>query len=126
MQSSQPEEQTDAVLDGPVQQAVFGIAYVVVGIAFFYSLIFGSTELLMGVLLVLLVLIVLSVAIIVMRKGLITPENKLIGVFVLLAMALLFGLTTFTNLPEIVVFGVVIVVGIIIPNQLLKRGDYNG
>jgi hypothetical protein len=126
MQSSQSEEQNDAVLDGPVQQAIFGIAYVVVGIAFFYSLIFGSTELLMGVLLVLLVLVVLSVVLIVTREGLITPENKLIGGFVLLAIGLLFGVTTLTDLPEIVVFALVIIVGIIIPNQLLKRGDYNG
>lgn len=41
------------------------------------------------------------------REGLITPKNRLSGVFVLVLMGL--EVTAFTDLPEVVVFGVVMV-----------------
>lgn len=123
MPSSRPEATNDAVFGGTVPQAMLGVAYVAVGIALFYTLTVGSTEQVMVVLLAVLALIALSLAIVVAREGLLTPENKLIGVFVLLSMGLLFGLTAFTDLPEVVVYGVVIVVGVLVPNRLLERGD---
>lgn len=53
-----------------------------------------------------------------------TAENKLIGIFVLVAMGLLFGLLEFTNLPSEIVYGIVFGVGVVVPGLLLQYTDY--
>lgn len=60
MESSQPEAENDSVFGGPVHQAMLAIAFVVVGIALFYSLNVGDIELLRLVLLALFGLIAIS------------------------------------------------------------------
>lgn len=123
MKSSQSDGKDGSFFDAPVQPAILGIACIVIGLALFYSLIIGSMEMFLAVLLAILGLVVISLVIVFRREGIITPENKLIAIFVFVSMALLFGLSEFTNLPEVVVFGVVIVVGVLVPHYLLNQGD---
>ncbi|WP_049925911.1 hypothetical protein [Halopiger goleimassiliensis] len=104
--------------------AIFGVAHVLVGIGFFYGLVTDSITLLTAVLVGVLGFVLLSLAIVVRREGLITPENKLIGGFVLVAIVLLFGLETITDLPSEVVFGIVFVVGVVLPHLVLEYTDY--
>jgi len=114
----------DGFLNSQTSAAALGFAYLLVGIGLAYGLVANAIGLLVAVLVGVLGLVVLSLAIIVRREGLVTAENKLIGVFVLLAMALLFGLTELTDLPSEVVFGVVFAVGVVVPHLLLERIEY--
>jgi len=112
------------LLGSRASNAALGIAYLLVGIGLAYSLAVNSIGLFAAVLVGVLGLVVLSLAILVRREGLITAENKLIGAFVLLAMALLFGLHELTALPSEIVFGVVFAVGVVVPHLLLDYTDY--
>lgn len=103
--------------------SALGAAYVVVGVGLFYSLATNSIRLFTAVLLGVLGLIGLSLALIVRHEGLVTAENKLIAAFVLAAMGLLFGLTAFTDLSSELVFGVVFVVGVLVPHLLVSETD---
>lgn len=101
-----------------------GLAYLLVGIGLFYSLATDSIQLFSAVLVGILGLILLSLFIIIRREGLVTAENKVISVFVLLAMGLLFGLYEFTALSSEIVFGIVFVVGVIVPHLLFQYTPY--
>lgn len=69
-------------------------------------------------------MIVFSLGTVVYRDGLVTPEHKVISVCVLAAMGLLFGLTTYTSLPDEVIFGAVFVVVVIVPHLAVSRLGY--
>ncbi|MFC7231460.1 hypothetical protein ACFQMM_08680 [Saliphagus sp. GCM10025308] len=121
-----PSSGTDAnrYFDGRRGPLALGLSYVAVGIALFYALATDSIELVTAVLVGVLGLLLLSLYVVIRREGLVTAENKLIGTFVLVAMGLLFGLYEFTALSSEVVFGIVFVVGVIVPHLLLKYTDH--
>lgn len=110
--------------DGLLGQSLLGAGYLLVGVGLLYSVLTDWYELLVAVLALTVVLIAVSLYVSVRRDGLLTAENKLIGAFVLLAMALFLGLTGFTELAEEVVFAVVFVVGVVVPHVLLEYTDY--
>ena len=101
-----------------------GLAYLLVGVGFFISLATNSIQLFTAVAVGILGLVIVSLVIIIRREGLVTTENKVISVFVLLAMGLLFGLYEFTTLSSEVVFGIVFIVGVIVPHLLLQYTHY--
>lgn len=104
--------------------SALGAAYVVVvGLGLFYSLATDSIRLFTAVLVGVVGLIGLSLALVVSHEGLVTAENKLVAAFVLAAMGLLFGLTALTDLPSELVFGVVFVVGVLVPHVLVYDTD---
>lgn len=94
---------------------LLGLGYLVAGFGLFYSLAVDSTDLFLVALVGNLALFIISLGVIVRREGVITAENKLIGTFVLVAMGLLIGLRTLTDLPFEVVIAVVITVGVVAP-----------
>ena len=101
-----------------------GLAYVVAGVGLLVALLANSLDLITAVLGALVLLIVLSLGTVLRREGLVTPENKVIGVCVLTALGLLFGLGSFTDLPSELIFGVVFLVGVIVPHLLVHRLGY--
>ncbi|THE63162.1 hypothetical protein D8Y22_19435 [Salinadaptatus halalkaliphilus] len=101
-----------------------GLAYLLVGGGFFISLATDSIQLFTAVAVGILGLLIISLVIIIRREGLVTAENKVIGVFVLLAMGLLFGLSALTTLSSEIVFGIVFIVGIIVPHLLFQYTHY--
>ncbi|WP_435073746.1 hypothetical protein [Halorubrum sp. HHNYT27] len=100
------------------------VAYVAVGLGLFYSLATESIDLFSGVLAAIVVLVGLSLYILYKREGLMTAENRLIGIFILIAMGLLFGLLEFTDLPSDVVYVIVFGVGVVVPGLFLQYTDY--
>jgi hypothetical protein len=98
-----------------------GLAYLLVGISLFASFTIDSTEFFIGVLLAILAVTAVSLYLIIRAEGVITRENTVIGGFVLLSLGLLFALYGYTGLPSALVFGVAIVVGVLIPNLLLRH-----
>lgn len=124
MESPESSGESSQFFEGVVWRAVLGIGYVVVGLGLFVSIAIDSIALIAAFLVAILLMIVLSLGIVFKREGLRTPENALITVFVLVAMVLLFGLHELTELSSGIVFGVVIVVGVVVPNLLLKYTDY--
>lgn len=112
-----PESGTDEdrFFDDTVGPVALGLAYALVGIGLLYSVATGSVESFTAVLVGVLGLVAVSIYIVIERKGVRTAENKAIGIFVLVAMGLLFGLREFTRLSSDVVFGVVFAVGVIVP-----------
>jgi hypothetical protein len=101
-----------------------GVAYLVTGVVFFGALLADSIDLLVAALASILLLVVLSLGTVVRREGLVTPENKLIGVCVLAAMGVLFGLSAYTDLPSELIFGAVFLVGVIVPHLAVQRLGY--
>jgi hypothetical protein len=101
-----------------------GIAYVVAGVGLFAAVLTNSLDLIVAALAATLLLIVLSLGTVLYREGLATPENGVIGVCVLAAMGLLFGLDAYTSLPSEAVFAVVLLVGVIVPHLLVHRLGY--
>lgn len=124
MESSTPETDNGDFFDGPVETLALGLAYVLVGIGLFYSVATDSTTLFRVVLVAILVLVAVSLYVLYRREGLLTTENGLIGGFMLLAMALLVVLSEFTALPFEVVFGVVFVVGVLVPGAILEYTEF--
>lgn len=120
MNSSNPASENSGFFDGPVETLALGLGYVLVGIGLFYSLATESTTLFRVVLVAILVLVGVSLYVLYRREGLLTAENGLIGGFVVVAMALLFVLSEFMALPFEVVFGVVFVVGVLVPGAILE------
>lgn len=99
----------------------FGLAYLLVGIGLLASFAIDSTGFFIGVLLAILAVVAASLYIIVRSEGVVTRENTVIGGFVLLSLGLLFSLYSYTRLPSELVFGIVIVVGVLVPNLLLRQ-----
>jgi len=98
-----------------------GLAYLLVGIGLLASFTIDSTEFFIGVLLAILAVTAVSLYIIIRSEGVVTRENTVIGGFVLLSLGLLFGLYGYTELPPELVFAIVIVVGILLPNLFLRH-----
>jgi choline-glycine betaine transporter len=98
-----------------------GLAYLLVGIGLFTAFGIDSTEFFVGVILATLAVVAISLYIIVRAEGIRTRPNAIIGVFVVLSLGLLFGLEDFTDLSAPVVFAIVIVVGVLVPNLLLNH-----
>ena len=107
-----------------MKNTLLGLAYLFVGIGLFYSLLTDSIELFSVILIAILGLLFLSLFIIVRREGLVTTENKVIGVFVLMAMVNLFGLYEFTDFSSEIIFSIVFVVGVMIPHVLIHYTSY--
>ncbi|WP_123533333.1 hypothetical protein [Halosimplex salinum] len=124
MDSPEADTGTDQFFDSRAGIAALGAAFLGVGIGLFYSLVTDSMAVFRVVLVAILVLVALSLYILYRREGLLTAENRLVGGFVLLAMALLFGLSELTSLPSEVVMGVVFLVGVIVPGLLLQYTEY--
>lgn len=103
-----------------------GLAYLLVGVGFFYGILADSFDVLVLSLGGVLVLLVPSLYLVVRQEGLVTAENKLIGAFVLVATGLLVSLSGLTDLASEIVFGVVLVVGVGVPWLLLQFTDYGG
>jgi len=124
MGSSQGEMKQDKSVTDKMKITALGLAYLLVGVGFFISLATNSIQLFTAVAVGILGLVIVSLVIIIRREGLVTTENKVISVFVLLAMGLLFGLYEFTTLSSEVVFGIVFIVGVIVPHLLLQYTHY--
>lgn len=120
-----PGDRTDAdrFFGGRTGVAALAVAYVGVGVGLVYSLATGSTEAFVAVLGAILALMALSLYVLYRREGLLTAENAVIGVFVLLAVGLLVGLGGATDLPTEIVLGVVLLVGVIVPGMLVEYAD---
>ena len=117
---SEQRSESEATLTDGVLPPILGVAYLLVGVGLFASLAIGSITLIAAVLVGILGVIFVSLALVVYQEGLVTPENKIIAIFVLLAMGLLFGLSEFTELPSEVVFGAVFLVGVLVPHLLIE------
>jgi hypothetical protein len=115
---------TDQYFGGRRGVVALAVAYVAVGLGLFYSLATESITLFSGVLVAIVGLVGLSLYILYRREGLVTAENKLISIFVLVATGLLFGLFEFTDLRFEVVYGIVFGVGVVLPGLLLQYTDY--
>lgn len=115
---------TDQYFGGRRGVIALAVAYVAVGLGLFYSLATESITLFSGVLVAIVGLVGLSLYILYRREGLVTAENKLISIFVLVATGLLFGLFEFTDLPFEIVYGIVFGVGVVVPGLLLQYTDY--
>ncbi|WP_336325292.1 hypothetical protein [Halovenus sp. HT40] len=126
MPNSQPDSSVSDSLGGSRWEMLLGVAYVVAGVALFAGLLTDSFGLSAAVLGSLLLLIVLSLGTIIRREGLITPENKVIGGCVLAAMGLLFGCSQYTEFSRELIFGVVFLVGVIVPHLLVQYLGYGG
>ncbi|GAA0678585.1 hypothetical protein ACFQDG_05600 [Natronoarchaeum mannanilyticum] len=124
MSDAEAGSNDDRLIGSRAGNAALGIAYLLIGVGLAYSLAVNSIDLFGAVLVGIIGLVALSLAILVRREGLFAPENKLIGIFVLLAMALLFGLSELTELPSEIVFGVVFAVGVVVPHLLLEYTEY--
>lgn len=98
-----------------------GLAYLLVGIGLLASFAVDSTEFFIVVLLAILAVTAVSLLIIIRAEGVVTRDNAVIGGFVLLSLGLLFGFYGYTGLPSEVVFAIVIVVGVLVPNLLLRH-----
>jgi len=98
-----------------------GGALALAGVGLFVGLLVDSIQLVTASLFATLCLIVLSLLVMFRQEGVVTPENKLIGGFVALAMGLLFVLSWATTLPQEIIFGVVLLVGVVVPMFLLER-----
>lgn len=98
-----------------------GLAYLLVGIGLLASFAVDSTEFFIVVLLAILAVTAVSLLIIIRVEGVVTRDNAVIGGFVLLSLGLLFGFYGYTGLPSEVVFAIVIVVGVLVPNLLLRH-----
>lgn len=105
-------------------EMVLGVAYVVAGAGLFAALLTDSLDLIVAALASLLLLIVLSLGTVLYREGLVTSENKLIGVCVLAAMVLLFALHASTSLSSEAIFGIVFSIGVLAPYLLVNRLGY--
>ena len=68
------------------------------------------------------VLLAISMVIILWSEPLVSRENAVISGFVFAAMALFFGLSTFTTLPFPVLVGTLIFVGVVLPALMLQYG----
>ncbi|WP_311173932.1 hypothetical protein [Halobellus ordinarius] len=115
---------TDQYFGGRRGVVALAVAYVAVGLGLFSSLATESITLFSGVLVAIVGLVGLSLYILYRREGLVTAENKLISIFVLVATGLLFGLFEFTDLPVEIVYGIVFGVGVVLPGLLLQYTDY--
>lgn len=124
MSSSQERIERNKRVTDKIKVTALGLAYLLVGVGFFYSLTTDSIQLFTAVLVGILGLILVSLVIIIRREGLVTDENKVISMFVLSAMGLLFGLSEFTALSSEIVFGVVFIVGVVVPHLLLQYTHY--
>lgn len=102
--------------------ATLGIAYVLAGLGLFYGLAMDSMQIFNAALLAILLLLAVSMFIIVRNEPFITRENAVISACVFVAVALYLGLSTFTTLPFVVLIGVLLVVGVIVPGLLLQYG----
>lgn len=103
-----------------------GVAFLVVGVGLLVSFAIDSTIFFIGVLLSILAVSTVSLSIIVRAEGVVTRANMVIGVFVLLAIGLLLGLSDYTDLSEEIVYAMVIVVGVLVPNLLLEHTRLGG
>ena len=125
MSTDRDEPGTGPVADRRVLVGL-GLAYLLVGVGFFYGILADSFDVLVLSLGGVLVLLVPSLYLVVRQEGLVTAENKLIGAFVLVATGLLVSLSGLTDLASEIVFGVVLVVGVGVPWLLLQFTDYGG
>lgn len=103
----------------------FGLASLLIGIGLLYGIVTGSIDLMLGTFLATLALVVISLYVVFRQEGVLTVENRVIGIFVLLALGLFFGLHEYTTFPSVVILGSVIIVGVVVPNLLLNRSRLN-
>lgn len=102
--------------------AALGLGYVVAGVALFYGLALDSMQVFTGALIAISLLLAVSMVIVVRNEPLVSRENVVISVCVFVAMALFLGLSSLTELPFAVLFGVLVVVGVILPGLILQYG----
>ncbi|SDK82566.1 hypothetical protein [Natronorubrum texcoconense] len=124
MCTARAEPNDSEFLTGRVATTALAAGYLLVGIGFWVGLATGLIRLFVAVLAGTVVLVLVSLYIAVKREGLITAENKLIGVFVILGMGLLFGLDEFTALSEGIIYVLVLGVGALVPFLLLTYTEY--
>ncbi|WP_440763361.1 hypothetical protein [Natronorubrum sp. DTA7] len=124
MCTARAETNDSEFLTGRVATTALAAGYLLVGIGFWVGLATGWIRLFAAVLAGTAVLVLVSLYIAVRREGLITAENKLIGVFVLIGMGLLFALNAFTDLSEGIIYLLVLGVGALVPYLLLTYTDY--
>jgi len=97
-----------------------GIAFVFAGLALFYGLATDSMQVFTAALVAVLLLVAASLIVILRTESLISRENAVISVCVIVAMALYLGLSTVTTLPNAVLVGTLIFVGVIVPGLVLQ------
>ncbi|AUX09290.1 hypothetical protein AArcSl_1661 [Halalkaliarchaeum desulfuricum] len=122
MPSGSNDDETDrspAVLAG---LSALGVAFVIAGVGLYYGLAIDSMRVFTAAAAAIFVLLAVSMVIIIRSEPLFSRENAVISVFVFTAMALFFGLSTFTMLPFPVLVGVLIFVGAILPGIVLQYG----
>jgi len=102
--------------------SALGIAFVIAGVGLYYGLAADSMRVFNAAAAAIFVLLAVSMVIIIQSEPLFSRENAVISVFVFTAMALFFGLSTFTTLPFPVLVGALIFVGVILPGLVLQYG----
>jgi len=102
--------------------SVLGIAFVITGVGLYYGLAIDSMRMFNAALTAIFVLLAVSMVIILRSEPFFSRENAVISVFVFTAMALFFGLSTFTSLPFPVLVGILIFVGVILSGLVLQYG----
>ncbi|MDJ1433041.1 hypothetical protein [Halostagnicola sp. A-GB9-2] len=105
--------------------AILGIAFVLAGLGLFYGLAVDSMQIFNAALIAIFVLLAVSMGILVRSEPIRSQENAVISICVFVAMALYLGLSIVTALPFAVLFGVLVIVGVIVPGLVLQYGLTN-
>lgn len=103
-----------------------GLSWLIVGLGLLATILTNSVDLFVGVAAVFMALLAISLSLVFRTEGVLTMENLVIAAFVVVSLGFLFGLSQFTDLPSVVVFGVVLVVGVLAPSALLGRTSLGG
>jgi hypothetical protein len=103
--------------------SALGIAYVIAGLGLFYGLAIDSMRVFSVGLVAVFVLLAVSMIVVVRNEPFVSRENVVLSVCIFAAMALYFGLRTFTALPFAVLVGVLVFVGVVLPRLVLQYGS---
>lgn len=122
MPSNYNDDETDRSPTELAGLSALGVAFVIAGVGLYYGLAINSMRVFSAAAAAIFVLLAISMVIILWSEPLVSRENAVISGFVFAAMALFFGLSTFTTLPFPVLVGTLIFVGVVLPALVLQYG----
>jgi len=122
MPSNYNDDETDRSPTELAGLSALGVAFVIAGVGLYYGLAIDSMRVFSAAAAAIFVLLAISMVIILQSEPLVSRENAVISGFVFAAMALFFGLSTFTMLPFPVLVGTLIFVGVLLPALVLQYG----
>lgn len=125
-----------AVLDGDFARAIGVVVFAVLalfarryfpavlaGHGLVYAVVIDSMQVFNAAPIAVFILLAVPVIIIARSEPVVSRENVVISVCVFVAMALFFGLSTFTALPYSVLYGILFIAGVIAPMLVLQYGS---